>query len=451
MRFQASIGRGQAPAAYILIAATMLAFLPVLRWYWTRVLDYSDEPLGIVSLITACALTVNRSPEVPLRRTVTLVVALVATFVLLAPWIPALGEALLMALAIGLLVSDCFFGRQFHLGVVGLLTLSLPLIASLQFFLGFPVRAVTTEVVSLVVSSLGWYAQPEGTLLVWRGELVAIDAPCSGIKMLWSALFLHFSLSTFRGLGNARILLGYSGTVLMVFMGNVLRTTLLFFTESGIVRLGEWAHVAIGLLSFFMVCVGIVAMHRWLLKIQPSFTNTGQRSTPREAAFLVGACCSVCIFSLCTSSPAVEPQSIDFPGWPKDFQGAPLIEVGLSSQESRWERQFPGRVGRFTDGNREIVIRWVRSATRSLHPASDCLQALGYTIKPRRIRRDTSGSLWGCFDAVRGSKEPLSICEQIRDGDGISWSDTSSWFWHAALRPSHKGYWAWSVSKASEL
>jgi len=134
-----------------------------------------------------------------------------------------------------------------------------------------------------------------------------------------------------------------------------------------------------------------------------------------------------------------------FPGWPEQFEGMPIYEVGLSPQEETWAQEFPGRMSRFSDGSREILIRYVERATRSLHPASDCLRAAGYAVEPLRVRRDRSERLWSCGRAERGESE-FTFCEQIHDGTGRSWSDTSSWYWAALFDKGHRGYWAITIA-----
>src|ERR1051325_11477965 len=71
--------------------------------------------------------------------------------------------------------------------------------------------------------------------------------------------------------------------------------------------------------------------------------------------------------------------AISFPGWPSKFNGKTLTPLALNEMETSFASDFPGRIARFTDGNREIIIRWVTEPTRKLHPSSDCFQGLGYT------------------------------------------------------------------------
>jgi hypothetical protein len=128
---------------------------------------------------------------------------------------------------------------------------------------------------------------------------------------------------------------------------------------------------------------------------------------------------------------------------PTEFEGHSLTELPLTGRDRRFADDFPGRIGRFTDGTRELILRATERATRRLHPASDCLKATGFTVEPLPARRGPDGTTWGCV-AARKQADALTICEQIRDADGHRWPDPSSWYW-AALTGTSRGPW-WSTT-----
>jgi hypothetical protein len=136
-----------------------------------------------------------------------------------------------------------------------------------------------------------------------------------------------------------------------------------------------------------------------------------------------------------------------FPGWPAQFESRALTALPLTEFEQRFASDFPGKIGRFTDGKREIIIRWVTGPTRMLHPASDCFQGLGYTVKPLPVRRDEQGSLWSSFAASKGN-ERLRVYERIHSDAGESWTDVSAWYW-AALQEGSGSWWAVTIAEKS--
>jgi len=135
--------------------------------------------------------------------------------------------------------------------------------------------------------------------------------------------------------------------------------------------------------------------------------------------------------------------NVTFPGWPSEFEGRSLTPLPLTKLEQRSD--FPGKIGRFTDGKREIVVRWVTQATRKLHPASDCFQGIGYSVKPLPLHRDGNGSLWSSFAATKGN-ERLRVYEQIHSDSGETWTDVSAWYW-SALNDGNGSWWAITIAE----
>ena len=146
-------------------------------------------------------------------------------------------------------------------------------------------------------------------------------------------------------------------------------------------------------------------------------------------------------------TPATGVTAVTFPGWPRTFAGQTLTQLPLNETEKRFATEFPGRIARFSDGEREIIIRWVTEATRKMHPASDCFQGLGYSVKPLAAHRDENRLLWASFAATKG-EERLRVYERIHSDSGESWTDVSAWYW-SALRYEGSGSW-WAITVAEK-
>lgn len=248
-----------------LIIVQLLCFWPVWSWYIQRIADGSDEPWGVLALATVTVLLLMRGR---LGATTGLVVltssAAVCVYSLGYHFLPPLARGMIAMTALALTLSSTCYGKLLQPGVLGLLLLSLPVIASIQFYGGFPVRFITAAVTAQVLGLAGYEVQAQGTLLHWLGEMIVVDAPCAGIKMLWAGLYLNFTLAMLRNFGLAACWVSTSFTLTSVFIGNVLRATLLFFTESGIIDAPPMAHQVIGLLSFLLVTVAVLSMHKYL-------------------------------------------------------------------------------------------------------------------------------------------------------------------------------------------
>lgn len=170
----------------------------------------------------------------------------------------------------------------------------------------------------------------------------------------------------------------------------------------------------------------------------------------RCSHFFLAACLVAALVPLVQVSLPSHGFSREFPGWPERFEGQRLEILPLSDVEKRFEREFPGKIAKFSDGNRTIVMRWVTKETRKLHPAADCFKASGYDVKPLPLAVDDKGNRWGSFQAIR-STEKLHVREQIRDEQGNTWTDVSAWYWAALAAKTHGSWWAVTlVGKAIE-
>jgi hypothetical protein len=169
------------------------------------------------------------------------------------------------------------------------------------------------------------------------------------------------------------------------------------------------------------------------------------------AVFLAAALAAAVAPLYARSGDAAITASGNFPGWPTTYEGRALEELPLTPREAAFVQDFPGRVGRFTDGRREIIIRWVGAPTRRLHPAADCFRGSGYSIAPMPVRKDAAGAAMSCFRASQSrasqAGDTLMVCEVIRDQRGESWPDVSAWYWSGMLGTSRAPWWSFVVAE----
>jgi hypothetical protein len=125
--------------------------------------------------------------------------------------------------------------------------------------------------------------------------------------------------------------------------------------------------------------------------------------------------------------PALDAQ------WPSIYEGKMLSQMPVSERESQFYKGFPGQMRKFSDGEKEIVIRLVKAPTRMLHPSTHCYKGFGYEIIPQPSWKDEQGRLWGCFSASKKGQRTVFVREQISDSSGTSWPDVSAWYWDAIL------------------
>jgi exosortase len=246
-----------------LISLQLLAFWPVWHWYVRRMLDPSDEPCGVIALVTAAGFILfgKWKPSLAIEKKHLLLPALLtalyaATFHL-APMSISAGLAMTAMTA---LISICTSKRIFQPGLWLLLMLALPIMASLQFYAGFPLRVVVGETAAILLQLSGLPVVLDGTLLCWDGHAVAVDAPCSGIKMLWAGYYMTAAMSCLFQWRPRRILFFFLITLIVVILGNTLRATALFYAEAGLIALPAWTHQGMGLCVFMLMMLAIAGL-----------------------------------------------------------------------------------------------------------------------------------------------------------------------------------------------
>ena len=182
--------------------------------------------------------------------------------------------------------------------------------------------------------------------------------------------------------------------------------------------------------------------------LQLTRRKTCNARTPAALAFLIAAISAALAPLLVQGDRGRADLFTGFPGFPSTFEGQQLSPLALTPREALLSRDFPGRVGRFSDGKREIIVRWVAEPTRRLHPAADCFRGIGYTITPLPLRKAATGSPMGCFRATRHDGA-MTVCEAIRDEHGQTWPDASSWYWNALLGETHGPWWSVVIAEKS--
>ena len=249
-------------------AAWLLAALAAALWpHWTyvarRMVDGSDEPWGVLALATVALLVFRDRAELaePPRGALVVSVALAVLAAVASLTLPDLAAAALAMLALGVALVHAL--RRPASALIALLLLSLPIIASLQFYLGFPLRVVTAWGAAHLLALFGLDVSAIGAALQWNGTTVLVDAPCAGIGMLWVGSYTAALLSYLNRATAYRTLVNATAASLLVLVANVIRNTALFFPEARIVHWPAASHDLIGLAAFATAVIPIVILTSW--------------------------------------------------------------------------------------------------------------------------------------------------------------------------------------------
>jgi exosortase/archaeosortase family protein len=252
-----------APAG-LWLALLAAALAPTWWWIAQRMADGSDDPLGLLALAALGGLAWQCRKQLrPAPRLQWLALALLAALLSTATLgvVPPLLSALLGLLALGTGLAAFLPSRVAAAPVLGLSVLSLPLLASLQFYAGYPLRLVTAEAARWLL--LPWHSvERAGTALRVDGQLVMVDAPCSGVQMLWLGYFTACVVALWCAREGRSFLARLPVVSLLVLAGNVLRNAVLVAWEASSLAVPRWGHDAVGLLVLAGVCAAIAwVMH----------------------------------------------------------------------------------------------------------------------------------------------------------------------------------------------
>lgn len=255
------------------LALLALALWPTWWWMGQRMVDGSDDPLGLLALAALGGLLWQHRPHLRAAPRLGFQVAALAGAVLttaLHHQLPDLVVALIGLLSVAAGLIAFLPARVATAPVLGLSVLSLPLLASLQFYAGFPLRVVTAEV-SRWLLSIAHTVERTGSSLVVNGQLIIVDAPCSGVQMAWLGYFTACVVALASNKSNTTFLLRLPLVGVLVLLGNVLRNTVLVGAQASGTPLPGWGHDAVGLLVLAAVCGGIA----WVM----GRTGTLERAT----------------------------------------------------------------------------------------------------------------------------------------------------------------------------
>ena len=257
------------PLAWLGLQAA--ALWPHGLWMARRVQDGSDNPLGLAAIVMLALLLWRGATQLRVApQTGWLAAAaaltMAANLALLAA--PPLLCALLAVLALAAGLMAWLPAQAARAPLAGLLVLALPLLSSLQYYGGYPLRVLTAQASAWLLQLTGLAAERAGSSMLVRGQLVIVDAPCSGVQMVWMAYFCACAFAALVALRDACFLRRLPLVGVLVLFGNVLRNTVLVALESRPQGLDARLHEGLGLAVLAMVCTAVIV---WM--------NGGRRET----------------------------------------------------------------------------------------------------------------------------------------------------------------------------
>lgn len=258
----------------MILGLELLAFWNVWQWYALRLKSGGEEDIWGLLAVAAGIYFLYRKRQILTNANLMIPAGFILVYATTFHFLPPIIRAGIAVMTIAMTLGILFTGKFWSTANIGLFLLSLPVIPSLQFYLGYPLRVVVGAVTAPLLQLSGLAVQREGTCLVWNSATISIDAPCSGIKMLWAGYFLAFVLAEFFRLNLVRTLMLTLATLPVLILGNIFRATALFYLEARIIRLPDYLnpdsiHAYIGIVAFALTATAIVYAANFIQHFSP--------------------------------------------------------------------------------------------------------------------------------------------------------------------------------------
>jgi len=454
-------------ARFSLIMLLFGAFWPVWVWYIQRYFDRSDEPLGAFALATFLLILFLRREKthltppnkVELITGIASIVLYIATFW----WAPKAVDGVFAVTALGIFLPHLLSQNKLRFCDWTLLYMTLPIVSTLNFYLGFPFRFIVAQLASALLWLCRYPVSVGGVSIYANGQFLEIDPPCGGIKILWFFVFLATSFAGMLRFDKKNTFRIIATSITFAILGNPLRVALLFILQVNGMLQGETEHaihIGIGIsvysiLSLVFTWIAISMLPR--TQAENTAVSKLQNITPlenrvsllskfslKQRATFTFLCCAAMLIPLIPIPIKSHEQTIAFPGWPQEFEGIPISKLQDSEIIQQYGEDFPGKIAVFSKGKDIVCLRWIAHETRQVHPSADCFQAMGYSIIWNPTMKTANGQFWNSVSCTRATKK-LEIRECITDSNGRSWSDVSAWYWDAFLKHTSPPWWSATV------
>tara|TARA_R110000850_G_scaffold102472_9_gene211712 strand:- start:3278 stop:4132 length:855 start_codon:yes stop_codon:yes gene_type:complete len=265
-------GLGAMPVVLLLLVQ-LLAFWRAWQWYVNRIWESPEEALALVVVLTVlCVCAIQRLRAQPGVRPpwglLSIGFGLYTLLTLISA--PMLLRTAAAVLTVGATMYAVGFGGRKQVprpraALWGLLLLCMPLVPTLQFYLGYPARLISAAITVVLLNANGYAVIQEGVFLRWNGELIQFDAPCSGITMLWAAWLICCVFALLQGFNVLRTGLMLAGATLITLLGNSFRAASLFYLELDVAFAAQaWMHEAVGLIVFAGIITSLYSASIWL-------------------------------------------------------------------------------------------------------------------------------------------------------------------------------------------
>lgn len=247
----------------IVLGILCLSLWHAWQWLFHRLFSSPGEAIGLTVVLSVillkCAYSLKHNTQIkPVSALPLSVLLLIYAASFYFP-VPNIMRAALAVLIVSIYLHQSVINIKVPAPLIILLLLSLPIVPSLQFYLGYPARIAAASLTVPLLQLNGLNVVQEGSNLLWHDLVLQFDAPCSGVKMLWTGTWLSMFLAWIYSFNFRNTALLLCTSCALVLIGNVLRACSLFYLETGLLPVDESGlHEATGSGAFIITVIAIV-------------------------------------------------------------------------------------------------------------------------------------------------------------------------------------------------
>jgi len=343
--------------------------------------------------------------------------------------------------ALALVLDVMALGQYLRLGhrpwpinptALGLLFgLSLPVEQALQHFLAYPLRLGSAAVAHGVLSPFFPDLTRTGTLLVYPGQTLSIDLPCSGAQGLFALGVLAFAVATRRVIGPRGALVGTAAVLVGALVANATRIVLLFAGPTEVL-LQQPLHSLVGLVALSVGSAFPLLFASTLQDRGPLGGSIGP--TVSWSARSAGAFAAVTtVVALLPHSPMDISEEITEAALPLNLGTRVGESLPLTDEEAAYFDAYGGRVERRRYDTHSALLIQTTQPVRHLHSPANCLRGTGHAVTRLGIRPDSlPTTVWKTVD-------PQGLAWRVEtslvSAGGIGAETVSEVVWHWMREP----------------
>lgn len=274
----------------------------------------------------------------------------------------------------------------------------LPLGDHAQLYLGVPARRLSADVVAAVLGHSGVAHVAAETVLVLESGLVYVDAPCSGIRSVWTgAVFFAGATWLVRARLDLRWLAHGALLLLLLVLANIVRVLAIVVLGPvlGLEVIAQLVHEPLGILGFGGACAVVyLSLHATTRARTPSVApsaapvglhaHTQARDGRSTSTLAVPSALITTALALTLYAPAPPPPPAITPRFVLPGEPLPLTEA---------EASLFARVGGTTalkrgftwEGRAASLLVVHSTAWRAHHAPEVCLASAGYRVEAPRV------------------------------------------------------------------